>query len=114
MNGLFPTPYLITHVSNFDARNKELRKIFVSKDVQYLNMYACICVFRFFPTVESYQSHIQLHQTSLIVSQTPSSESIHNTPEIVTKIAERSREIKRDEQYYENMKALKCPTCGKV
>lgn len=74
-----------------------------------LNTYACTRVFRFFPTIESYLSHVQLHQTSCRVPQKlPPSELT------VTKIAERSREIKRDEQYYENVKSLMCPTCGKV
>ncbi|XP_024893789.1 zinc finger protein 85-like [Temnothorax curvispinosus] len=71
------------------------------------NTWCSLCN-RFFPTVESYQSHVQLHQTNSIVTQKlPSSESI------VTKIAERPREIKRDDQYYENVKSLRCPTCGK-
>lgn len=54
-----------------------------------------VFVFRFFPTIESYQSHVQLHQTG----------------STGTKIA---REITREEQYYENVKSLMCPTCGKV
>jgi len=79
-------------------------KLFLSKFFKYI---LCIFVFRFFPTVESYQKHVQLHQTNSVMSQKlPSSEFM------VTKIPERIREIKRDEQYCE--RSLKCPTCGKV
>lgn len=72
------------------------------------NTWCSLCN-RFFPTVESYQRHIQLHQTSLtMLPKLPSSESI------VTKITDRPREIRRDEQFYENTKFLECPTCGKI
>ncbi|XP_012531158.1 zinc finger protein 271 [Monomorium pharaonis] len=71
------------------------------------NTWCSLCN-RFFPTIESYQQHIQLHQTSL-TQKLPSSESV------VAKIAERPRElVKRDEQFYENAKLLECPTCGKI
>ncbi|XP_011859864.1 PREDICTED: zinc finger protein 184-like [Vollenhovia emeryi] len=72
------------------------------------NTWCSLCN-RFFRTVESYQGHVQLHQTRWIVSpKLPSSEPT------VAKIAERPREIKRDEQYYENVRSLMCPTCGKI
>lgn len=68
-----------------------------------------VYVFRFFPTVETYQNHIQLHQANSIISQKlPFAESA------ISKTAERPREIKREEQFYENVKSLTCPTCGKV
>ncbi|KYM98152.1 hypothetical protein ALC62_11143 [Cyphomyrmex costatus] len=72
------------------------------------NTWCSLCN-RFFPTVESYKKHTQLHQTNSAISQKlPSSELM------VAKIPERIREIKRDEQYYENVKSLTCPTCGKI
>ncbi|KAL0121760.1 hypothetical protein PUN28_006908 [Cardiocondyla obscurior] len=72
------------------------------------NTWCSLCN-RFFPTIESYQNHIQLHQKSSLTSQKlPPSESA------VTKITERTREVKREEQYYENVKSLVCPTCGKI
>ncbi|KAG5307757.1 ZN845 protein, partial [Pseudoatta argentina] len=70
------------------------------------NTWCSLCN-RFFPTVESYQKHVQLHQTNSAISQKlPSSEFM------ITKIPERIREIKRDEQCCE--RSLKCPTCGKI
>ncbi|XP_050446343.1 zinc finger protein 836-like [Cataglyphis hispanica] len=72
------------------------------------NTWCSLCN-RFFPTVETYQNHIQLHQANSLISQKlPFAESA------ISKTAERPREIKREEQFYENVKSLTCPTCGKV
>ena len=101
------------HYAIGNLRHREIyspRKLFLSKFFKHICVYLYICVyfvFRFFPTVESYQKHVQLHQTNSAMSQKlPSSEFM------ITKIPERIREIKRDEQYCE--RSLKCPTCGKV
>ncbi|XP_029173642.1 zinc finger protein 569-like isoform X2 [Nylanderia fulva] len=73
------------------------------------NTWCSLCN-RFFPTVKSYQNHILLHThnqaNSIIQQKLPVVEP--------AKIAERPKEIKREEQFYENVKSLMCPTCGKV
>lgn len=69
----------------------------------------CSLCNRFFPTVKSYQNHIQLHthnQANSIIQKLPVAESV--------KVTERPKESKREEQFYENVKSLTCPTCGKV
>lgn len=73
-----------------------------------INIY--VSVFRFFPTVGSYQNHIQLHiqPNSIIQQKLPFAESA------ISKVAERPKEVKKEEQFYENVKSLTCPTCGKV
>ncbi|KAL6267694.1 hypothetical protein P5V15_000766 [Pogonomyrmex californicus] len=70
----------------------------------------CSLCNRSFPTEESYQKHILLHQTNATMS-----EKLSVLESTITKTMERSREIKGDEQYYENIKyPLVCPTCGKI
>lgn len=63
--------------------------------------------FRFFPTIESYQNHVQLHETNnlmpLVVKAT-----------VPKKIIQRPRNGKKEEQFFESVKSLHCPTCGKV
>lgn len=71
-----------------------------------------IFVFRFFPTVETYQNHIQLHQANSVTPQKLL--FTESTMSKISKIAERSREVKREEHFFENVKSLTCPTCGKV
>ncbi|XP_012226103.2 PR domain zinc finger protein 5-like [Linepithema humile] len=71
----------------------------------------CSLCNRFFPTVETYQKHIQLHQineNSVVPQKLPSAEFL------ISKIAERPREIKKEEHFYESGRSLTCPTCGKV
>lgn len=73
------------------------------------NTWCSLCN-RFFPKLESYQKHVQLHQaySAVMPKLSKSLESL------MAKTDERTREIKRDEQYYDNVKLLTCPTCGKV
>jgi len=71
-----------------------------------------IYLFRFFPTVGTYQNHIQLHQANSITPQKLL--FTESTMSKISKMTERSREVKREEHFYENVKSLTCPTCGKV
>lgn len=78
-------------------------------------MYTCLC-FRFFPTLKSYQDHVQLHQTNCnsIVAVSPEKLAPMEPLFSTLKIMERPKETKRGEQFHENAKSLTCPVCGKV
>ncbi|KAG7202177.1 hypothetical protein KM043_015857 [Ampulex compressa] len=76
------------------------------------NTWCSLCN-RFFPTIDMYQNHIQLHQFG---NYTPS----NTLPQVIEPITisparmdESPREMKR-EHFLENTKSLTCPTCGKV
>ncbi|XP_033347323.1 zinc finger protein Xfin-like [Bombus vosnesenskii] len=75
------------------------------------NTWCSLCN-RFFPSVETYQSHIQLHEVS---NYTPT-KILHLTNQQSAKVLkseEPSKEVKR-EHFTDATKSLTCPTCGKV
>ncbi|XP_076237210.1 uncharacterized protein LOC143180984 [Calliopsis andreniformis] len=75
------------------------------------NTWCSICN-RFFLSVEAYQNHIQLHETSdCTVIEAP--QPIDPQPVAVLKTAEPPKEAKK-EHFVEATKSLTCPTCGKV
>ncbi|KAL2721386.1 zinc finger protein 354A-like isoform X1 [Vespula maculifrons] len=76
-----------------------------------MNTWCSLCN-RFFPTIEAYHSHQQLHQNNnYVMAQTQLSMQSGNLS--IIGLGDSSREIKK-EHSFENTKSLTCPTCGKV
>ncbi|XP_046821176.1 PR domain zinc finger protein 5-like isoform X1 [Vespa crabro] len=76
-----------------------------------MNTWCSLCN-RFFPTIEAYHNHQQLHQNNnYIMAQTQLSMQSSNL--CIIGLGDSSREIKK-EHSFENTKSLTCPTCGKV
>ncbi|XP_031841658.1 uncharacterized protein LOC116430976 isoform X2 [Nomia melanderi] len=75
------------------------------------NTWCSLCN-RFFPSIEAYQNHTQLHETS---NYTPVKVSQIADQQVVTiiKAEEPPKEV-RKEHFVEATKSLTCPTCGKV
>ncbi|XP_076619124.1 uncharacterized protein LOC143340737 isoform X1 [Colletes latitarsis] len=75
------------------------------------NTWCSLCN-RFFPSVEAYQNHTQLHEVS---NHTLAKTAQSADQQVVTilKTEEPSKEAKR-EHFVEATKSLTCPTCGKV
>ncbi|XP_046821178.1 zinc finger protein 354A-like isoform X3 [Vespa crabro] len=72
----------------------------------------CNSYYKFFPTIEAYHNHQQLHQNNnYIMAQTQLSMQSSNL--CIIGLGDSSREIKK-EHSFENTKSLTCPTCGKV
>lgn len=76
----------------------------------YYILYIFNFFYRFFPSTEAYQSHIQLHE----VSNSTKTLQLTNQQSIkILKNEESSKEVKR-EHFTDTTKSLTCPTCGKV
>ncbi|XP_053971385.1 zinc finger protein 567-like [Hylaeus volcanicus] len=75
------------------------------------NTWCSLCN-RFFPNVEDYENHTQLHEdsnnTSMKATPATDQQSV-----ALSKIEEPPKEVKR-EHFVEATKSLTCPTCGKV
>lgn len=69
-------------------------------------------LFRFFPSVEAYQNHTQLHEVSNYTS-VKAPQSTDQQSVTILKTEEPTKEVKR-EHFVEATKSLTCPTCGKV
>ncbi|KAK9297045.1 hypothetical protein QLX08_009140 [Tetragonisca angustula] len=75
------------------------------------NTWCSLCN-RFFPSMENYQSHIQLHEISNYTS-TKALQLMNQQSVKVLKNEETSKEVKR-EHFGDASKSLTCPTCGKI
>ncbi|KAK1119774.1 hypothetical protein K0M31_013188 [Melipona bicolor] len=75
------------------------------------NTWCSLCN-RFFPSMENYQSHIQLHEISNYTS-TKALQLMNQQSVKVLKSEETSKEVKR-EHFADASKSLTCPTCGKI
>ncbi|XP_043522322.1 zinc finger protein Xfin-like [Frieseomelitta varia] len=75
------------------------------------NTWCSLCN-RFFPSMENYQSHIQLHEISNYTS-TKALQLMNQQSVKVLKNEETSKEVKR-EHFADASKSLTCPTCGKI
>ncbi|XP_076642973.1 uncharacterized protein LOC143353480 isoform X1 [Halictus rubicundus] len=75
------------------------------------NTWCSLCN-RFFPSIEDYKSHTQLHETN---NYTPvrASQLVDQQVPPVIQVEESPKETKR-EHFVEPTKSLACPTCGKV
>lgn len=72
----------------------------------------CSLCNRFFPSMENYQNHIQLHEISNYTS-TKALQLMNQQSIKVLKSEETSKEVKR-EHFADASKSLTCPTCGKI
>lgn len=75
------------------------------------NTWCSLCN-RFFPSVEAYQNHTQLHEVSNYTS-VKAPQSTDQQSVTILKTEEPTKEVKR-EHFVEATKSLTCPTCGKV
>ncbi|XP_043480219.1 zinc finger protein 84-like [Leptopilina heterotoma] len=78
----------------------------VAEDIDIGTSTWCPSCNRFFPSMETYQNHMQLHQldtmTRLPISSLPSVSQENHTREL------------RKENLNDSVKSLSCPTCGKI
>lgn len=75
------------------------------------NTWCSLCN-RFFPSIEAYQNHILLHETTSYT--VPAAPQRTESVTITTYRAEDAAKELKKEHFLENTKALTCPTCGKV